>query len=140
VGRLDFGVPAFVERFGVKGLAQLLPLVLILAVFWLLLIRPAQRRNRDLATLQRSVGVGDRVMLSSGFYGTVRAIDDDLVRIELADGVVAEVARAAIHRVVEPALAADEPAFDEPVADEAAVDESAVEESSDEGTSSAEDR
>ncbi|MFT3871599.1 MAG: preprotein translocase subunit YajC [Nocardioides sp.] len=120
-----------------KGLAQLLPLVLILAVFWLLLIRPAQRRNRDLATLQRSVGVGDRVMLSSGFYGTVRAIDDDLVRIELADGVVAEVARAAIHRVVDPA---DEPAFDEPAFDEPVADEPVVEESSDEGTSSAEDR
>jgi preprotein translocase subunit YajC len=86
----------------VKSLASLLPLLAILAVFWLLLIRPAQRRNRDLAQLQNSMQVGDQVMLSSGFFGTLRAVDGDRVRVELAEGVVVQVARAAVARVVEP--------------------------------------
>lgn len=85
-----------------KSLASLLPLLAILAVFWLLLIRPAQRRNRDLAQLQNSMQVGDQVMLSSGFFGTLRAVEADRVRVELAEGVIVQVARAAVARVVEP--------------------------------------
>jgi preprotein translocase subunit YajC len=86
----------------VKGLASLLPLLAILAVFWLLLIRPAQRRNRELARLQNSMQPGDQVMLSSGFFGTLRSVEADRARVELAAGVVVEVARAAVARVVEP--------------------------------------
>ncbi len=85
-----------------KGLASLLPLLAILAVFWLLLIRPAQRRNRELARLQNSLQPGDQVMLSSGFFGTLRSVEADRARVELAAGVVVEVARAAVARVVEP--------------------------------------
>ena len=85
-----------------KGLASLLPLLAILAVFWLLLIRPAQPRNRELARLQNSLQPGDQVMLSSGFFGTLRSVEADRARVELAAGVVVEVARAAVARVVEP--------------------------------------
>ena len=84
-----------------KELVSLLPLLLILVLFWLLAIRPQQRRNAALARLQASLEVGDEVMLSSGFLGIVRGFDDDRVRIELADGVVVQVVRGAIHRVVE---------------------------------------
>jgi preprotein translocase subunit YajC len=102
----------------VKELASLLPLLLILALFWLLAIRPQQRRNAALAQLQSSLELGDEVMLSSGFLGIVRGFDDDRVRIELADGVVVQVMRAAIHRVVEPAggTDADDPDDTEPTA------------------------
>lgn len=91
-----------------KELASLLPLVAIVAVFWFLVIRPAQRRNRELAALQRGLDVGDRVMLSSGFYGTLRSLEDDRVRLELADGVVVEVARGAVARVDDPTPATTE--------------------------------
>jgi preprotein translocase subunit YajC len=93
----------------VKGLASLLPLLAILAVFWLLLIRPAQRRNRELARLQNSMQPGDQVMLSSGFFGTLRSVEADRARVELAAGVVVEVARAAVARVIEPVEDDDDP-------------------------------
>ena len=86
-----------------KELASLLPLLLILVLFWFLAIRPQQRRNAELVRLQGSLEVGDQVMLSSGFFGTVRRLDDDRVLIELAEGVVVQVVRGAVHRVVEPA-------------------------------------
>lgn len=98
------------ERFRVEQLASLLPLVGILLIFWLLVIRPAQRRNRELARLQGSLGPGDRVMLASGFYATIHGVEDDRLRVELAEGVVVEVARGAVSRIVEPAAA---PAQDE---------------------------
>lgn len=94
-----------------KELVSLLPLLLIVAVFWLLVIRPAQRRNAEVARVQNSIGPGDQVMLSSGFFGTIRSVEDDRVRVELAAGVVVEVARGAVHRVIEPA---DQPDAGEP--------------------------
>lgn len=100
-----------------KELVSLLPLLLILVLFWLLAIRPQQRRNAELARLQNTLEVGDEVMLSSGFLGTVRGFDDDRVRLELADGVVVQVVRGAIHRVVEPVARPDEEAPAEGAAD-----------------------
>ena len=82
-----------------KELVSLLPLIGIVAVFWLLVIRPASRRNKDLAQLQAAVKAGDRVMLGSGFFGTVRGVHDDRLEVEIADGVVAQVVRGAVARI-----------------------------------------
>jgi preprotein translocase subunit YajC len=87
----------------VSNLLQLLPLVAIALLFWLILIRPAQRRQRALGQLQRAVAVGDEVMLTSGIYGTVRMLDEATVSLEVADGVILRVVRAAVGSVVTPA-------------------------------------
>lgn len=80
---------------------EFLPIIAIALLFWLLIIRPTSRRQKQTAQLQASVKAGDRVVLTSGFYGVVReARDDAPLRIELADGVVFEVARGAIGSVV----------------------------------------
>jgi preprotein translocase subunit YajC len=96
--------------------ASLLPLVAIVAIFWLLVIRPANRRNQALSRLQGSIGPGDQVMLSSGFFGTVVALEDDRAHVELAQGVVVQVARAAVTKVVEPAPTMDD--LDDDLTDE----------------------
>lgn len=92
-------------------LASLLPLLGIALLFWLLIIRPASRRQKELARMQSSLEVGDEVVLTSGFLGTVRELDDETVRLEVADGVVVRVARGAIGTVAprQPGLAHDEP-------------------------------
>ena len=85
-----------------NDLAALLPLVAILALFWFMVIRPQQRRQREVTSLQNSIQVGQRVMMSSGVYGTVRSITDDRARLEIAPGTEIEIARAAIAKVDEP--------------------------------------
>lgn len=85
-----------------NDLAALLPLVAILALFWFMVVRPQQRRQREVTALQSSIEVGQRVMMSSGIYGTVRAVTDDTARLEIAPGTEIQIARAAIARVVEP--------------------------------------
>ncbi|MGY2703148.1 MULTISPECIES: preprotein translocase subunit YajC [unclassified Nocardioides] len=90
---------------------ELLPLVGIALLFWLFIIRPASRRQKELGRMQSSLDVGDEVVLTSGIFGTVRELHDDRVEVEVADGVVIEVARGAIGTI---ATRADEPA-DEPV-------------------------
>ena len=85
-----------------NDLAALLPLVAILALFWFMVVRPQQRRQREVTALQNSIEVGQRVMMSSGIYGTVRAITDDTARLEIAPGTEIEIARAAIAKVDSP--------------------------------------
>lgn len=83
-----------------QGLVSLLPLVGIALFFWLLIVRPATRRQKDLARMQSSLEVGDQVVLTSGFYGTLRAILDDRIEVDLAPDVTVTVARGAVGSVV----------------------------------------
>jgi preprotein translocase subunit YajC len=83
-----------------EQLGSLLPLVLILAAAYLLLIRPARKRAQDVNALQRSLTVGVDVMLTSGIFGHVTHIDGDRVQVEVAPGVVVTVHRGAIGKVV----------------------------------------
>ena len=87
-----------------NDLAALLPLVAILALFWFMVVRPQQRRQREVTALQNSIEVGQRVMMSSGVDGTVTSIIDDRARLEIAPGTEIEIARAAIAKVDEPIL------------------------------------
>ena len=84
-------------------LASLLPLLGIAVLFWALMIRPAQRRQRELRQMQSSLAVGDEVMLSSGIYGVLRSLDDERISVDLAPGVVVEVVRGAVGQKVTPA-------------------------------------
>ena len=90
-------------------LASLLPLVGIALLFWFLMIRPAQRRQREVRQMQSSLVVGDEVMLTSGIYGVLESLDDERVRVELAPGVVVEVARGAVGQKVSPAAGSETP-------------------------------
>jgi preprotein translocase subunit YajC len=93
-------------------IVSLLPLLAIVLLFWLMVVRPASRRQKDMVRLQQSLQVGQRVMLSSGIFGTIRSLTDDRARIEVASGVEVEVVRAAINTVDEP-TAAQEPTVQE---------------------------
>jgi len=87
----------------VSELASLLPLLAIALLFWFLMIRPAQRRQRQVRQMQSSLAVGDEVMLTSGIYGVLRTLDDERLRVELAPDVVVEVARGAVSQKISPA-------------------------------------
>lgn len=75
--------------------------VIIAAVFYFLIIRPQMQRQRDQASLVSSLAEGDRVITAGGVYGTIRKLDEDTMDLEVADGIVVQVARAAVSRKVE---------------------------------------
>lgn len=85
-----------------EQLAPLLPYVAILVIIWLLFLRPAQRRNRELRSMQQSLTVGDQILLTSGIFGIVDDLADDVVHLRVADDVVIKVARGAVGGVVDP--------------------------------------
>jgi preprotein translocase subunit YajC len=81
---------------GLGGLAQLLPLVLILVVFYVLLIRPQQKRHRQLQETIASLKIGDRVITNGGIIGVITTVRDTSFIIRSADKSIIEIARSAI--------------------------------------------
>ena len=75
------------------------PFAVVLLIFWLLLIRPASRRQKQVRELQAGLKAGDRVVLTSGIFGQISSVADDRVRVRVADGVELEVVRGAIGGV-----------------------------------------
>lgn len=75
-------------------------IVAIVAIFWLLIIRPAQRRQKAIAQVQASIAEGETVVLTSGIFGTVTTADDATLLVEIAPGVVIKVARGAVGSVI----------------------------------------
>ncbi|GGM49574.1 preprotein translocase subunit YajC [Dactylosporangium sucinum] len=88
-------------------------------LIYFLMIRPQQKRRREVESMQSAMGIGDEVVTVGGLYGTVRGIEDDTVLLEIAPGVTAKYARAAIGKVTKKADAGDDEAADD---DEAPAD------------------
>ena len=72
--------------------AALLPLLLLIPL-WLLLVRPQQRRVRAQRAMVLSLQQGDDVLTSAGIYGTIIDLDDEVVTLEVAEGVRLRIAR-----------------------------------------------
>lgn len=83
------------------GLAQLLPIVLIIVIFYVLLIRPQQKRQRQLQETIASLKTGDRVITNGGIIGVITAVRDTSFMIRSADKTILEIARSAIAGIDE---------------------------------------
>ena len=81
---------------GLGGLTQLLPIVLIIAVFYFLLIRPQQKRQRQLQETISSLKIGDRVITTGGIIGVITTVRETSFLIRSADKTILEIARSAI--------------------------------------------
>ena len=79
-------------------MGPLLILILLFVVMYAAMIRPQQRRAREHQALIAAVEVGDEVMTTAGIFGTVTAVEGDVITVEISPGVVMRVARAAIGR------------------------------------------
>ena len=81
---------------GPSGLASFLPLVLIFAIFYFLLIAPMRKRQKALQAMIAALKKGDKVVTSGGLYGEVYALEDETLILKVADDVRLKVARSAI--------------------------------------------
>ena len=86
---------------GLGGLAQLLPIVLIIGVFYFLLIRPQQKRQRQLQETIASLKIGDRVVTNGGIIGVITTVRDTSFLIRSADKSILEIARSAVAGIDE---------------------------------------
>jgi preprotein translocase subunit YajC len=94
----------FAQQSG-GALGNLVPILLIGALFYFLLIRPQQKRARAQRELHGSIEVGDMIVTIGGFHGTVKTVDEGTVRLELNPSTVVTVSKQAIARRVVPSSA-----------------------------------
>jgi preprotein translocase subunit YajC len=83
-------------------MASLIFLVVAFGAMYFVLIRPQQQRVKEHAALVNAVEVGDEVLTSSGIYGVIVGFegdDDEILRLEVAEGVVVAMARNAVTEV-----------------------------------------
>jgi len=96
-----FPVPLLAQQSGPAGLGNMmLPMLVIFAIMYFMLIRPQQRKERERQKLIEAVKSGDRVMFSGGILGTVVNVKEGILVIRVAEGVKIEVARGAVSRVL----------------------------------------
>lgn len=87
---MDFVSQAWAQAEGAatdtsSGLLSLIPFILIFIVFYLLLILPQQRRQKKQRELLEAIKKGDKVITSSGIWGTVTNLDKETVTLQVAD-------------------------------------------------------
>jgi preprotein translocase subunit YajC len=91
---------------GQSGTAQLLmgilPWLLIFVIFYLLMIRPQQRRVKEHQAALNAVKKGDEVVTGGGIRGRVTRVTDDEVEVEIASGVKVRVVKSTISHVLTP--------------------------------------
>ncbi|MEP6818647.1 MAG: preprotein translocase subunit YajC [bacterium] len=78
------------------GLVQLLPILLIIGVFYVLLIRPQQKRQRELQETISQLKAGDRIVTTGGIIGTITNVRDTTFLIRSAEKSILEISRSAV--------------------------------------------
>ncbi|WP_202080190.1 preprotein translocase subunit YajC [Caldalkalibacillus salinus] len=78
----------------------ILPLVLMFAVFYFLLIRPQQKRQRERNDMLNALQKGDKVITIGGLHGTIVDLTDDKATLKVADNVRLTFERTAVNAVV----------------------------------------
>ena len=90
---------------GGSGSSQLMPTLVMFAamfaIFYFLMIRPQQRQKADRERMLRAIKRGDRVVTTSGLFGTVTNLSETTVTLRVADQVKLDFERGAIARVLE---------------------------------------
>lgn len=74
----------------------LIPMGLILIIFYFVLIRPASKKQKALQAMIESLKNGDKVITTGGIHGVVAGITDDIIQLKIASGVKIEISRNAI--------------------------------------------
>lgn len=93
------------------GLGQwggILMMVLIFVVFYLFLIRPQSKRQKELRKFQDSLEKGKHVVTSGGIFGTIKEVKTDRVVLEIASGVHIEVSKSSVFDATDPKAAAEQ--------------------------------
>ena len=99
-----FVTPAYAQAAGGAGagaaFAQFIPLILIFAIMYFLMIRPQQKRLKAHRTMVENVKKGDRVVTQGGIPGKVVSVGEDELEVEIATGVRVRVIRSTLAQVV----------------------------------------
>jgi preprotein translocase subunit YajC len=81
---------------GVNPYVQLVPIALVFAIFYFIILLPTKQKQKKLDTFLAGLKVGDRVVTTGGIYGSVTKVGEQSVQLQVANNVRIEVAKASI--------------------------------------------
>jgi len=81
-----------------QGMAQFLPLILLFAIFYFLIIRPQQKQQKAHKAMLESLAKGDKIVTNGGLIAEIIKVEEDFIKIKLSDGIVAKLDRAYVAR------------------------------------------
>jgi preprotein translocase subunit YajC len=92
--------PAAAAPSAFGGLPSILPIVVMLVLFYFLMIRPQMKRQKEARAMMDALAKGDEVVLSGGMLGKIAKLGDSFLHLEVANGVEIQVQRSAVIQVL----------------------------------------
>lgn len=81
---------------GMGGLGAFLPLILMFAVFYFLLIHPQRKKQKQHQQMLSELKRGDQIVTAGGMYGMIEGLTDTVIKLKIAENVLIDVSRSAI--------------------------------------------
>lgn len=82
------------------GLGGILPIVLIVAVFYFLIIRPQQKQQKERQQMLDSLQKNDEVITLGGIHGTIKEVNDDELKLKIAENLTITMSRFGVQKVI----------------------------------------
>ncbi|EWC91437.1 preprotein translocase subunit YajC [Porphyromonas catoniae] len=79
-----------------SGWTSIIMMAAVVLIFWLFMIRPQQKRQKEVQRKREALSTGDRIVTSGGLYGTIRDIKETEFVVEIAEGVRVRVDRGSV--------------------------------------------
>ncbi|MFL2859368.1 MAG: preprotein translocase subunit YajC [Pontiellaceae bacterium] len=90
-------------------LGMFVPMILLFAIMYVLLIRPQKRREKERKNMLSEVKTADKVLMTSGIIGYVTNVKENTIIIRIADNTKIEAVRASISKILAPDEVPSEP-------------------------------
>ena len=88
---------------GAGGFTSIIPLILMFAIFYFLLIRPQQKKTKEHREMISSLSKGDRIITSGGLHARITGLDENTLTVELADKVRVKMQRGNVAGLLQSA-------------------------------------
>jgi preprotein translocase subunit YajC len=95
--------PSGAEGQGAGGLTSFIPLILMFVIFYFLLIRPQQKKNKDHREMVGNLRKGDRIITSGGLHGRITGVSESTLTVEIADKVRVKINRGNVSGLAQAA-------------------------------------
>ena len=94
-------VVTFAEGGMGPGFLQFVPIILVFAIFYFLLIAPMRKRQKALQNLVENLKKGDRIVTNGGLHGTVVGVEEKAVIVKVAENVKVKISKSAVAGLAE---------------------------------------
>ncbi|MBK9334050.1 MAG: preprotein translocase subunit YajC [Ignavibacteria bacterium] len=81
-------------------LSSIVPFLLIIFIFYFLILRPQQKRQKERAKLLESIKKGDKIITAGGIHGLVEGLDESSILVKISDNVKVKMERSAVTTII----------------------------------------